>query len=227
MLLTASLVVAADRDRALMAYEDREDIVATVEETYALMGRALSIDIPYAVVENAVRREVLERLMGAEIDPYVTDSEMLELTRIPYLELVDNVLRVHEQFLSPSGEEYDSELDRRGLTGSGRAPKVRGFRNGPGRVLDHVPGTRWIKGAFKWGNIILGSLGGVPGVGVVAGPIRELKESIEAQGDEDEAGPLPALVSWSAPATSLQWTVLRSMRPVRPSWAAGTKSVRR
>jgi hypothetical protein len=171
-----------------MAYEDREELVATVEETYALMGRALSTDIPYAVVENAVRRDVLEQLMSAEIDPYVTDAEMLELMRIAYFELVDNVLRLHEQLLSPSGEEYDSELERRGLTGSGRVLKVRGFRNRLGRVLDHVPGSRWIKGAFKWGNIILGSLGGVPGVGVVADPIRELKESIEAQGDEDEAG---------------------------------------
>jgi hypothetical protein len=45
-----------------------------------------------------------------------------------------------------------------------------------------------LKKTFEWGNIILGSLGGVPGVGVVADPIRELKESIEAQGDDDQAG---------------------------------------
>jgi hypothetical protein len=50
---------------------------------------------------------------------------------------------------------------------------------------------RWVKKAFEWGNIILGSLGAVPVVGLVADPIRELKESIEAQGDDDQQSGSP------------------------------------
>jgi hypothetical protein len=46
-------------------------------------------------------------------------------------------------------------------------------------------GVRRVKKVFQWGNIILGSLGGVPVVGGVSDPIRELKEAIEARGDDD------------------------------------------
>jgi hypothetical protein len=168
-----------------MTLEDREAIVATVEETYALMGRALSTDIPGSVVESAVRPEAMQHIREAQLDPYVTDEEMLGLLREAYFDLVENVLRLHEQLLGEAGGEFDPSLERAGLTRSGRAVKVGGFRRALAR-LGTVPGFRWVRKTFQWGNIILGSLGAVPGVGIVTDPIKELKESIEAQGDDDQ-----------------------------------------
>lgn len=170
-----------------MGLEDREAIVATVEETYALMGRALSTDIPSDVAATAVRPDVMQQISAAAVDQYVTDKEMLQLLRIAYFDLVSAVLRIHDELLGEDGERYDGDLENVALAGPGRAVKVGGFRRSLGRVLQNVPGLRWIKKAFEWGNIILGSLGGVPVVGVVADPIRELKESIEAQGDDDQS----------------------------------------
>jgi hypothetical protein len=168
-----------------MSIEDREAIVATVEETYALMGRAVGVDLPGEVAGNAVRREVMEQIAIAEVEPYVTDQEMLELMRAAYFDLVTAVLFIHEELLGADGEHYDPYLENVALTGSGRAVKVQGFRRSLRKIVSGVPGLRWIKKGFQWGNIILGSLGSVPVVGIVADPIRELKESIEAQGDDD------------------------------------------
>lgn len=168
-----------------MALEDREALVATVEETYALIGAALATDIPDRVIEHAVRPEILQRIAAASADPYVIDEEMLGLLREAYLELVENVIQIRDELLGPEGERYDEYLAQRGLTGSGRIAKVKGFRRALGGWLEKVPGVRRIKKAFEWGNIILGSLGGVPVVGIVSDPIRELKEVIEAQGDDD------------------------------------------
>ncbi len=168
-----------------MSLEDREAIVATVEETYALMGRALSTDIPGSLRETAVRPEFIELISAAQMDPYVTDDEMLRLLQFAYIDLVETVLRLHEELLGKDGERYDEVLGAVALTGSGRAVKVGGFRRALGRIAS-VPGLRWVKTAFKWGNVILGSLGAVPGVGILADPIRELKESIEAQGEDDQ-----------------------------------------
>jgi hypothetical protein len=38
---------------------------------------------------------------------------------------------------------------------------------------------------MKWTNIILGSLSAVPGVGILAEPLQELKDSVETQLDDD------------------------------------------
>jgi hypothetical protein len=169
-----------------MALQDREAIVATVEETYALMGRAVATDIPSEVIERSVRPEIMQQITSAGENPYVTDEEMLGLLREAYFGLVENVLRIHEELLNEQGERYDPYLENVGLTGSGCAVKVRGFRRAIERLRD-APGIRWVRKAFEWGNIVLGSLGGVPVVGVVSDPIRELKEAIEAQGDDDQA----------------------------------------
>lgn len=87
--------------------------------------------------------------------------------------------------LGELGDEFDPAFEAVGLTGSGRNLKVTGFRQSLARVIGGLPGFRRVKKVFNWGNIILGSLGAVPGVGLVADPIRELKESIEAQGEDD------------------------------------------
>lgn len=169
-----------------MPLEDREAIVATVQETYVLMGRAISANVPAQIVERALRRDVVEQLVEAQLDDYVTDEEMLGYLREVYLELVRAVIEIEDALLGELGEELDPALERAGLTRSGRDLKVNAFRRSVGRLLEHVPGVRRIKKAFKWGNIILGSLGSVPVVGIAAEPIKELKESIEAQGDEDQ-----------------------------------------
>jgi hypothetical protein len=170
-----------------VSFDDREAIVATVEETYALMGRAISVERFPFDLGLTVNPEVVERIMAIPLDPYVSDEEMLALLREAYFDLVENVIRIHQELLGEEGARYDDALEAVALTGSGRAVKVHGFRRAIGKVLGRVPGVRFVKKAFQWGNIILGSLGGVPVVGVLADPIRELKESIEAQGDDDQA----------------------------------------
>ena len=149
------------------------------------MGRAIGVDLPFDPA-RAVRPELMQQIAMARVDPYVTDAEMRELLAAAYFDLVENVLWIHDELLGADGERYDRDLESVALTGNGRAVKVAGFRRSLGGFLEHVPGVRRIKKAFEWGNIILGSLGGVPVVGLVADPIRELKESIEAQGEDDQ-----------------------------------------
>jgi hypothetical protein len=170
-----------------MPLEDRVEIASVVEETYGLVGRVLSTDIPGALYPGS-RPDVMEQLRNAEIDPLVTDAEMLSLLRTAYFDLVQTVIQLRGQLLGPAGGNHDASLQRVQLTGSGRAMKVRGFRRSLGRALDGPPSSRprWIKKALEWANIILGSLGGVPVIGPLADPIKELKESVEAQADDDQ-----------------------------------------
>jgi hypothetical protein len=169
-----------------MALEDREELVATIQETYVLMGRAIRAEIPDEVVARALREDAVRELLNVPID-YVTDEELLGLFQEVYYELIQNLFEVQDLLLGESGGEFDLDLQRVGLTGPGRALKVNGFRRAFDRVRAFAPG-RWVKKAFEWGNIILGSLGPVPVVGMVVEPIKELKESIEAQGGEDSEG---------------------------------------
>lgn len=170
-----------------MALEDRFEIVSVVEETYGLVGRVLSTDVPGALYPG-IRPDIMERIRSAEIDPLVTDAEMLSLLRTAYFELVQTVVLLRDQLLGTAGETYDTSLQQVQLTGSGRSMKVRGWRRALDRVLSGPAGDRprWIKKALEWANIILGSLGGVPVIGPLADPIKELKESVEAQADDDQ-----------------------------------------
>ena len=172
-----------------MAEEDRKEIVSVVEETYALLGRALAANLPEDL--PGARADVLEELSTTEIDPLVTDVEMIGLIRAAYAELGATVSQLNQQLLGTSGQQYDVPLQQAQLTGRGRRMKVRGFRRALNGVLNavHADRPKWIRRALKWANIILGSLGAVPGVGALADPIKELKESVEAQADEDEGPP--------------------------------------
>lgn len=169
-----------------MSVEDREEIVATVQEIYVLMGRAIQAEIPGEVLKRALRPDVVEGLLEMSVE-YVTDEEFLGLFQETYFGLVENLIVVQEELLGDRGEKFDYELQRVGLTGAGRVLKVNGFRRAIDWVRRHGPG-RWVKKAFDWGNIILGSLGPVPVVGIAVEPIKELKEAIETQGEEDQAG---------------------------------------
>lgn len=170
-----------------MSYQERQDIVATIQETYALMGRSLGDNSPYPFMANAVRPDVLSRIEAAAVDQYVSDPEMLGLLLEAYYDLIESVSLLSQTLLGEEGETYDVPLSRVGLTGSGLRVKVTGFRRGLLGVLNRAPGFRWINKTFEWGNIILGSLGAVPGVGIITEPIHELKEAIEAQSDDETA----------------------------------------
>jgi len=117
----------------------------------------------------------------------VSDPEMLELLRAAYFDLINTVIQIQDELLGINGESYDRPLAQVQLTGSGRGVKIRGFRSALGKAVASVTGG--VKRAFAWGNIILGSLGAVPVVGVLADPIRELKESVEAQADDERTTP--------------------------------------
>jgi hypothetical protein len=171
-----------------MALEDRVEVVSVVEETYGLVGRVLSTDAPGALYPG-VRPDIMERIRTAHIQPLVTDAEMLSLLRSTYFDLVETVVLLRDQLLGTVGESYDAPLQQVQLTSSGRAMKVRGWQRALDRVLGGPPDERprWIKKALEWGNIILGSLGAVPVIGPLADPIKELKESTEAQADDDQS----------------------------------------
>jgi hypothetical protein len=170
-----------------MSYQERRDLVEAVEETYALMGRSLGADIPELLIRNAVRPDILIRLSDVRMDSYVTDTEMLALFLEAYNDTVESVLRLSQLLLGDGGQRFDARLGRVGLTGSSLRLKVGGFRRSFGQVLLASPGFRWIKKTFEWGNIILGSLGAIPAIGIITEPIHELKQSIEAQGDEENS----------------------------------------
>jgi hypothetical protein len=105
---------------------------------------------------------------------------------LAYFDLLQAVLQISVTLRGDNGAIYDSQLADVGLTGNGREAKVGGFRRALNRLLSGVPGIRRLKKAFEWGNIILGSLGTIPGLGILVDPIKELKESIEAQADDDQ-----------------------------------------
>ena len=69
-----------------MALENRVEIASVVEEAYALTGRVLSTDVP-GLLDPGVRPEMMQRIRNAEIDPLVTDEEMLSLLRTAYFTL--------------------------------------------------------------------------------------------------------------------------------------------
>jgi hypothetical protein len=174
--------------RNQLPFEDREAIVATIQETYVLMGRAIQMRVPEERLEEfldrAVRRDVVEELLETPLE-YVTDEEFIEFFQRVYSELVENVFQIQDALLGEIGPELDGVLEQVGLAGSGRELKVGLFR----RAIDRVRqfgSRRWVKSAFKLGNIVLGSLGPVPVVGIAAEPIKELKESIEAKREEDD-----------------------------------------
>src|SRR5690349_5849460 len=107
-----------------MAEEDRKAIVSVVEETYALLGRALAADMPEAL--PGARPDILQRLRTAQIDPLVTDAEMLALLQDAYSDLGETVSQLNHELLGPSGDSHDDSLERAQLTGVGREMKVRG-----------------------------------------------------------------------------------------------------
>jgi hypothetical protein len=72
-----------------MSFEEGQQIVASVEETYALMGVSLGTTVDSNLIYSGVRPEVLQQLANASIDPYIINPEMRELLLVAYNDLVE------------------------------------------------------------------------------------------------------------------------------------------
>ena len=124
-----------------------------------MVGRVLSTGVPDALYPG-IRPDVMGRIRSAEIDPLVTDSEMLSLLQAAYFDLVETVLLLPGQLLGATGENYDFSLQQVQLTGNGLAVKVRGWRRALDRVLGGPPGERprWIKKRWSGRTSFSGAL---------------------------------------------------------------------
>jgi hypothetical protein len=80
------------------------------------------------------------------------------------------------EILLSDDPEVSERLDRAGLGGAELDLKVTGWRRWLRRFRERRT-TGLLRRAFKWGNVILGSLSSVV---VAFEPLREIKESIEA-----------------------------------------------
>ncbi len=171
-----------------MPLEDRRDVVSVVEEAHALIGNSLATDVPAFIV---VRGEVWQLLQQVIPEPLVEDTEMLARMRQAYFDLIGNVQRLQELLLGAQGESLDAALVRAGLSGQLLAIKVIGFRRELDGVLAQAqrPGRRrWFRRAAKWADIVLGSLSAVPLLGPVVEPLKEFKESVETQVENESEG---------------------------------------
>lgn len=106
----------------------------------------------------------------------------------PTFQLINNVVTTQELLLGPQGETLDAQLAAAGLAGQLLAVKVAGFRRELGAVLEQTERPRrkrWFRRAAKWADIVLGSLSSVPIVGPVVEPLKEFKESVETQAEQE------------------------------------------
>ena len=93
--------------------------------------------------------------------------------------------------VSNDSAELDRELTRRGLVGAGLDLKEGRQRKALSEYREATPWLRrrkWFRNTLKWTDIVLGSLASIPGLGAAVEPLKEWKESVEAQLDA-EAGP--------------------------------------
>ncbi len=168
-----------------MAIEDRRDVVSIVEETHGLIGNSLATDVPPFLV---IRFELLDPLQRLLEPPLVDDADMLAMMRGSYFALINNVRTTQELLLGPTGEALDEQLAAAGLSRQLLALKTAGFRRELSGVLEQTERPRrkrWFHRAAKWANIVLGSLASVPIIGPVVEPLREFKESVETQIEQE------------------------------------------
>lgn len=164
------------------------NVVSVVEETHALIGNSLATDVPPFLV---IRRELVEPLQRLLEQPLIDDFEMVALMRASYFQLIDNVSTTQELLLGPQGETLDAQLAAAGLTGQLLAQKITGFRRELVGVLEQTERPRrkrWFRRVAKWADIVLGSLSSVPIVGPVVEPLKEFKESVETQVEQETEG---------------------------------------
>jgi hypothetical protein len=92
------------------------------------------------------------------------------------------------RFLTEPADEIDTWLDERGLSGSGLRLKEGGQRASIAQfreARDRFGRKKWFRSVLKWTDIVLGSLASIPGLGIAVEPLKEWKESVEAQVDSE------------------------------------------
>jgi hypothetical protein len=137
-------------------------------------------------------RELLARFLGELEDVFMMVFEARSRFLPEYLigdfeeawEPILSNYRTAQDALESSGESLDSLLDERGLTGAQLRlkynPFQRALRAFRARAFLGRPPRRLLGRLLGWADIILDSLGVLPGVDA----IKEAKEVIEAGNDE-------------------------------------------
>lgn len=186
-----------------MTFEDRVRLVYLVDTALALasleLGRqpALSYEVyssdlwrsrrtfdPLAFQVNHNDSYLFERGLA----PLIDDEEMRALLVEALLELGPAHFQFQLQMLESEASPLDEELELRGLTGAGLALKFGGQRRSLQRYGEQATwlGRRkWFRSALRWTDIVLGSLSSIPVLGVAVDPLKEWKESVEAQLDSE------------------------------------------
>lgn len=116
--------------------------------------------------------------------PLIENTELLSYFRAAWEELATPHRLLILRLLGAESESMDLELATRGLTDAGLDLKVAGFLEAEREYLNAtrwLQRRKWCRGMLRWANVVLGSLGSVPIIGVAVDPLREWKESIEAQ----------------------------------------------
>jgi hypothetical protein len=125
----------------------------------------------------------VETRLGEIVDArhVIFPEEMREPLQTAFSELTDResgqFRRVRQRLEYPD-EEIREGLEGAGLTGNQLFMKLLGYvraRN----AFRRRGGIQTLQRLLKWMNSLLGSLAGVPGLGTLVEPIKELKEAIE------------------------------------------------
>ncbi|MGE0818204.1 MAG: hypothetical protein AB7O74_06020 [Candidatus Nanopelagicales bacterium] len=120
--------------------------------------------------------------------PILEDRDLLPYFQSAWQELRSPHDRLLRLMLTGENLELDQALTDAGLTDASLALKEAGLE----RALDEYESARtwlsrrrWFRGALRWADVILGSLASIPAIGAVVEPIKEWKESVEVQVDNE------------------------------------------
>lgn len=86
--------------------------------------------------------------------------------------------------------ELDNDLVKRGLTGAQLEVKLSGFYYWLERAGDwmRTASRRWFRRGLRWADIVLGTLASIPGIGVAADGVKEIKEVFLEAAEDRERG---------------------------------------
>lgn len=182
-----------------MSYADRVRVVFLIDTTLAVAS--LEVEVPpnvsfglHAEGATAARDGQLafqvnrnySGLFDRQLEPLVQDLEMRRLLQAALPDLATPHTEFLRRMLVTDDPALDRQLFERGLTSTGLDLKEGGQR----RAVEEysVAGTwlrrrKWFRSMLTWTDIVLGSLASIPGLGVAIDPLKEWKESVEAQLD--------------------------------------------
>ena len=153
----------------------------------------LSFDLYLGAERTAQRKRLVYQvnhndasLFDRKLTPLIEDPEMRGLLRAALSDLATPHNEFLRQMLADESSELDRQLAQRSLTSVGLDLKEGGQR----RAIDEyreattwLSRRKWFRSMLKWTDIVLGSLSSIPGLGVTIDPLKEWKESVEAQLD--------------------------------------------